>query len=138
MIQKRPSDARMAVIVLLICFLFNMLGRGVGDAYVTFLLPLEKEFGWTRSELTSVYSIYNIANGLSAPFIGMLFDRRGPRFVYLLGLLSLGVGYFLAGNLSELWQFHLCVGLAGGIGVSALGMVPSASLIGRWFPNNTS
>jgi MFS family permease len=68
----------------------------------------------------------------------MLFDRRGPRFVYLLGLLSLGVGYFLAGNLSELWQFHLCVGLAGGIGVSALGMVPSASLIGRWFPNNTS
>ena len=138
MIQQRPSDARMAVIVLLICFLFNMLGRGVGDAYVTFLLPLEKDFGWTRSELASVYSIYNIANGLSAPFIGMLFDRRGPRFVYLLGLLSLGVGYVLAGNLSQLWQFHLCVGLAGGIGVSALGMVPSASLIGRWFPNNTS
>ncbi len=138
MTHQRPSDVRMAVIVLLICFLFNMLGRGVGDAYVTFLLPLEKEFGWTRSELASVYSIYNIANGLSAPFIGMLFDRRGPRFVYLLGLLSLGIGYLLAGNLSQLWQFHLCVGIAGGIGIGALGMVPSASLIGRWFPHNTS
>lgn len=138
MIQQRPSDARMAVIVLLICFLFNMLGRGVGDAYVTFLLPLEKDFGWTRSELASVYSIYMIANGLSAPFIGMLFDRRGPRFVYLLGLLCLGIGYLLAGNLTQLWQFHLCVGIAGGIGVGALGMVPSASLISRWFPHNTS
>jgi MFS family permease len=138
MIEQRPSDARMAVIVLLICFLFNMLGRGVGDAYVTFLLPLEKDFGWTRSELASVYSIYMISNGLSAPFIGMLFDRRGPRFVYLLGLLSLGLGYLLAGNLSQLWQFHLCVGIAGGIGVGALGMVPSASLISRWFPHNTS
>jgi MFS family permease len=122
----------------LICFVFNMLGRGVGDTYVTFLLPLETEFGWSRSELSSVYSIYMVANGLSAPFVGVLFDRWGPRLVYLLGVGSLGFGYFLAGNLTQLWQFHLCIGVAGGIGISAIGMVPSASLISRWFPNSTS
>ncbi len=128
----------MALVVLLICFVFNMLGRGVGDTYVTFLLPLETEFGWSRSELSSVYSIYMIANGLSAPFIGVLFDRWGPRLVYLLGVAFLGSGYFLAGQLTQLWQFHLCIGVAGGIGVSAIGMVPSASLISRWFPHSTS
>jgi MFS family permease len=128
----------MALVVLLICFTFNMLGRGVGDTYVTFLLPLETEFGWSRSELSSVYSIYMVANGLSAPFVGMLFDRWGPRLVYLLGVGSLGFGYFLAGNLTQLWQFHLCIGVAGGIGISAIGMVPSASLISRWFPHSTS
>jgi predicted MFS family arabinose efflux permease len=58
--------------------------------------------------------------------------------VYLLGVASLGLGYFLAGNLTQLWQFHLCIGVAGGIGISAIGMVPSASLISRWFPNSTS
>jgi MFS family permease len=131
-------DAKMALVVLLICFVFNMLGRGIGDTYVTFLLPLETEFGWSRSELSSVYSIYMVANGLSAPFIGVLFDRWGPRVVYLLGVASLGLGYFLAGNLTQLWQFHLCIGVAGGIGISAIGMVPSASLISRWFPNSTS
>lgn len=131
-------DAKMALVVLLICFVFNMLGRGIGDTYVTFLLPLETEFGWSRSELSSVYSIYMVANGLSAPFVGVLFDRWGPRVVYLLGVASLGVGYFLAGNLTQLWQFHLCIGVAGGIGISAIGMVPSASLISRWFPNSTS
>ena len=131
-------DAKMALVVLLICFVFNMLGRGVGDTYVTFLLPLETEFGWSRSELSSVYSIYMVANGLSAPFVGVLFDRWGPRLVYLLGVGSLGLGYFLAGNLTQLWQFHLCIGLAGGIGISAIGMVPSASLISRWFPHSTS
>ena len=131
-------DPKMALVVLLICFVFNMLGRGVGDTYVTFLLPLEREFGWSRSELSSVYSIYMVANGLSAPFVGMLFDRWGPRLVYLLGVGSLGFGYFLAGNLTQLWQFHLCIGVAGGIGISAIGMVPSASLISRWFPHSTS
>jgi MFS family permease len=131
-------DAKMALVVLLICFMFNMLGRGVGDTYVTFLLPLETEFGWSRSELSSVYSIYMVANGLSAPFVGVLFDRWGPRLVYLLGVGSLGLGYFLAGQLTQLWQFHLCIGVAGGIGISAIGMVPSASLISRWFPHSTS
>ena len=131
-------DAKMALVVLLICFVFNMLGRGIGDTYVTFLLPLETEFGWSRSELSSVYSIYMLANGLSAPFVGVLFDRWGPRVVYLLGVASLGLGCFLAGHLTHLWQFHLCIGVAGGIGISAIGMVPSASLISRWFPNSTS
>jgi MFS family permease len=136
--KRQLSDAKMALVVLLICFVFNMLGRGVGDTYVTFLLPLETEFGWSRSELSSVYSIYMVANGLSAPFVGMLFDRWGPRLVYLTGVGSLGLGYFLAGNLTQLWQFHLCIGVAGGIGISAIGMVPSASLISRWFPHSTS
>jgi MFS family permease len=85
-----------------------------------------------------VYSIYMVANGLSAPFVGVLFDRWGPRLVYLLGVGSLGLGYFLAGQLTQLWQFHLCIGVAGGIGISAIGMVPSASLISRWFPHSTS
>jgi MFS family permease len=136
--KRQLPDAKMALVVLLICFIFNMLGRGIGDTYVTFLLPLETEFGWSRSELSSVYSIYMVANGLSAPFVGVLFDRWGPRVVYLLGVASLGLGYFLAGNLTQLWQFHLCIGVAGGIGISAIGMVPSASLISRWFPHSTS
>ena len=107
----------MSVVVLVVCFMFNLLGRGIGDAYVTFLLPLETQFGWSRSEISSVYSIYMLANGFSAPFIGILFDRMGPRIVYALGFSSLGLGYLTAGSLTELWQFHLCIGVAGGIGV---------------------
>ena len=55
-----------------------MFGRGLGDTYAVFLLPLEREFGWTRSELTSVYSIYLLTHGLTSPLIGVLFDRIGP------------------------------------------------------------
>jgi len=46
-----------AVAVLAVCFVLNMLGRGLGDSYAVFLLPLEREYGWSRYQLTSVYSV---------------------------------------------------------------------------------
>ena len=136
--KRQLSDGALALLVLFVCFAFNMAGRGIADTYVAFLLPLENDFGWSRSGISSVYSIYMLANGLSAPFVGVLFDRWGPRVVYTTGLLVMGGAYAMAGNLTELWQFHLCIGLAAGVGISALGMVPSTSLISRWFRANTS
>ena len=50
------------------CFLLNMFGRGVGDTYAVFIRPLEREFGWTRSELTSVYSIYLLVHGFTVGY----------------------------------------------------------------------
>lgn len=131
------SDSSLAGLALLLGFLFNVAGRGVGDTYIVFLLPLGAEFGWNRSEISSVYSVYMLSTGLSAPFVGMLFDRWGPRVVYSCGLACLGGAYVLAGSLNQLWQFHIFVGVAGGMGVAALGMVPAASLISRWFRGNT-
>ena len=127
----------LAGLALMLGFLFNVIGRGIADTYIVFLLPLGSEFGWNRSEISSVYSVYMLSAGLSAPFVGMLFDRWGPRVVYSFGLACLGSAYVLAGSLNQLWQFHICVGVAGGIGVSALGMVPAASLVSRWFRGNT-
>lgn len=110
-----------------------MLGRGVGDTYAVFLLPLEREFGWSRSQLTGVYSVYLLVNGFAAPLVGMLFDRAGPRWVYAAGLACLGSAFFLAGSLEHLWQFYLLVGVMVGIGVSLTGMVPASALLARWF-----
>lgn len=132
------SDAKLAALVLAMCFLLNMIGRGVADTYVVFLLPLENDFGWSRSSISSVYSIYMLANGLSAPFSGMLFERWGPRVLYLSGLVVMAAAFMLAGNLSSLWQFQVCIGLGAGIGMTALGVVPATTLISRWFTTNTS
>ncbi len=132
------SDAKMAVIVLLLCFFLNMVGRGVADTYVVFLLPLEKEFGWSRSSISSVYSIYMLSNGLSAPFSGMLYERWGPKVLYLSGLAVMTAAFMLAGQLTSLWQFQLCIGMGAGIGMTALGVVPATTLVSRWFISNTS
>ena len=127
------TPVAMAAAVLVLCFAFNFVGRGVGDTYMVFLLPLEKEFGWHRSQMTSVYSALMVVGGLAAPLGGMGFERWGPRILYPGGLALLGSGYFLASKVTALWQFYVCISLLGGLGVAAIGMVPAAALISRWF-----
>jgi MFS family permease len=115
-----------------------MLGRGLGDTYVVFVLPLEHEYGWTRSQLTSVYSIYLLMHGFTSPLVGLVFDRVGPRWVYTAGLACMCAAFFLAAGLSNLWQFYLFVGGIVGIGVSLTGMVPGSALLARWYRERLS
>ena len=128
----------MPALVLLLAFACNMLGRGVGDTFIVFLLPLSETFGWTRAQVSSVYSIYLVVTGLAAPLTGLLLDRWGPRVVYPAGLALLASGCLLAGHLTQLWQFQACIGVLNGVGVSMLGMVPASMLISRWFRERMS
>jgi MFS family permease len=132
------SHAGLAALVLVLCFACNMLGRGVGDTFIVFLLPLSGSFGWTRAQVSSVYSIYLVVSGVSAPVTGMMLDRWGPRIVYPTGLGLLGAGCLLAGHLTRLWQFQACIGILNGMGVAMLGMVPASMLISRWFRERMS
>jgi len=131
--QPATSNTRTALTVLGICLVLNLIGRGTADTYVVFLLPLEQDLGWSRSKMTSVYSLYLLVNGLTAPAIGYFFDRLGPRAVYGAGMAALATAYLLASQVQDLWHFYAAVGVLTGISVSALGMVPSSSLIARWF-----
>ena len=115
------------------CFALNMFSRGLGDTYAVFLLPLEREFGWSRSQTTGVYSVYLLLHGFTAPLVGLLFDRFGPRWVYGTGMVCLGTAFFFASRLAALWQFYVLVGGLVGVGVSLNGMVPASALLSRWF-----
>ena len=115
-----------------------MLGRGLGDGYAVFLLPLEHEYGWPRYQLTSVYSVFLLVSGFAAPMIGMLFDRLGPRAVYGTGVALIGCAYFTASRLDQLWQFYLLIGGAVGVGVAMTGMVPASAMLSRWFHSQLS
>ena len=119
--------------VLAAVFAFNLLGRGSGETYTVFLLPLEREFGWSRSQLTGVYSLYLLVGGFLAPFVGTLFDRVGPRAVYATGLGCAAAAYLLASTLDTLGQFYLYAGVMVGAGVALVGMVPGSGLLTRWY-----
>src|SRR5471032_825279 len=87
---KPSKPARLALNVLALCFALSLLGRGLGESFTVFLKPISEEFGWDRAQVVSVYSLTWLAGGLTAPLVGRLFDRSGPRPVYALGLLLLG------------------------------------------------
>jgi MFS family permease len=95
--------------------------------------PLEREYGWTRYQLTSVYSVFLLVSGFAAPLIGILFDRIGPRLVYSAGIACIGGAYLAASSLDQLWQFYLLIGATVGVGVAMTGMVPASAMLSRWF-----
>jgi MFS family permease len=124
---------RAAIGVLVFAFLTTALGRGMGESYAVFLLPIGDEMLWERASLSSVYAVYMLCAGLGAPLAGIMMDRWGPRSVYGCGLVAVAVGFSAAGHLTELWQFYLFIGALGGVGGAMLGIVPAQGLISRWF-----
>jgi MFS family permease len=132
--QTRPlKPARVALNVLALCFALSVLGRGLGESFTVFLKPISENFGWDRAQVVSVYSLSWLVSGLTAPLVGRLFDRSGPRTVYTLGLLLLGGAFFAASRAQSLWQFQFSLGLCVGLGIALVGNVPNSILLGRWF-----
>jgi MFS family permease len=131
----KPSmkPVHIALNVLALCFALSVLGRGLGESFTVFLLPISQSSGWDRAEVISIYSLAALAGGLAAPIIGRLFDRSGPRAVYSVGLALIGGAFLCAAYAQQLWQFQLALGLCAGFGIACIGNVPNSIMLGRWF-----
>ena len=126
---------RPALLIFAFCVVMIAASRGMGETYAVFLLPLSAELDWNRASLTSVYSVYMLAFGFGSLLSGLVYDRPGPCFNYLIGVILLVGCYGLAGSglLTSLVAFYLAIGICGGIGAAMVGIVPMQSLISKWF-----
>src|SRR3954463_15945890 len=109
--MDQKSSHRTGLAVLAVCFPLSVLGRGLQESFTVFLLPVSQSFGWDRGEVVSIYSLTALCVGLSSPLVGRLFDRSGPRMVFLTGLAVLGCSLLAAAHAQQLWQFQLAMGL---------------------------
>lgn len=123
----------MLAAVIGLTFVMNMVGRGITETFAVFLLPVEREFGVSRSAVAAVYSLYILVLGATGPFAGQLVDRLGIRASYCIGVAILGSCYLAAGSATQWWQYKVAIGLVSGVGAACLGMVVASSLLARWF-----
>lgn len=70
-----------------VTFLTTLIAAGTVGAPGVFIVPLQKEYGWTTAEISSALSIRFILFGLIAPFAAALMNRYGLRNVTLSALL---------------------------------------------------
>src|ERR1700759_2329978 len=64
-----------------VTFLTALVSAGAVGAPGVFIVPLQKEFGWTTAQISSALSIRFILFGLMAPFAAALMNRYGLRHV---------------------------------------------------------
>jgi len=115
---------------------FITLALAYGAAWYSFsvfFVALLKEFNWNRSIAAGACSVFMILHGIVGPFAGNLVDRFGPRIVFLVGSLTLGVGFFLSSLSRSWWQFYIFFGAITAVGVGLIGWVPNTTVIQQWF-----
>ncbi len=97
------------------------------------LVPLEEEFGWSRTTTSGAVTLNLVLYGLTAPFAAALMERFGIRRVATGALVLVGAGSALTTTMSAAWQLWLLWGFAIGIGTGALALVFGAIVATRWF-----
>lgn len=131
--SSRNAATRLAVILVGLCFLLNILSRGIGESFTTFLLALTAEFQANRADVAAIYSLQMLLAGLCAPLAGYCFDRFGPLRIYIGGLLLLAAGLVLASFAGAIWHFYIFIGIGVGGAAAFLGNAPHSALLARWF-----
>jgi MFS family permease len=132
--ETRPnSDTRTAWLMLGGAFIAFTVSAALMHAYPVYLVAFIEDFGWSRAETSIAYSVSQLVGGVSAPLVGMLVDRLGPRRLLLIGSVLLGIGLCASALVTALWQIVLLYGIVMTFGANCLGLVAFVPLLSRHF-----
>ena len=128
-----PRRPHYAWIVLAVTFFVLLAGAGIRATPSVLIVPLEEEFGWTRSTISLAISLNIFLYGLMGPFAGGLMQRLGIRRTSIGALALLAVGVTLATQVTRPWQLVVVWGLVVGAGSGMVALVLGATVVNRWF-----
>jgi sugar phosphate permease len=116
-----------------VTFFTALITAGTVGAPGVFIVPLQREFGWSAAEISSALSIRFILFGLMAPFAAALMNRFGLRNVALSALLIVASALLASLAMTQLWHLILLWGVVIGVGTGMTALVLGATIAARWF-----
>lgn len=122
-----------AWIVALVAFLALVGAAGFRAAPSVLMLPLEEQFGWSRTQLSLAVTVNLLLYGLMAPFAAALMARFGLRRVTSVALLLVASGAALSIFATEPWMLVLTWGVLIGLGTGSMALVFAATVADQWF-----
>ena len=131
--STRTRRIHPAWIVAAVAFLALVGAAGFRAAPSVLMLPLEEEFGWSRTQLSLAVTVNLLLFGLMAPFAAALMARFGLRRVTSIALLFVAAGAGLSIFATAPWMLVLTWGVLIGLGTGSMALVFAATVADQWF-----
>lgn len=113
-------------------FLAAMLTVGSGQYAFGFLIePLEREFGWTRTQINLSLS-FTAVGSFVAPYLGYIMDKHGAKNILVASMALIVISYLLRPLMTELWHWY-ALSFIQYLGFSGASILPAGRLVGIWF-----
>jgi MFS family permease len=120
-------------IIVAIGFLTMMFVMGTFFSSGVLFAAITAEYGWSRAVTALPFSMALICYATTAWLAGRLFDRYGPRRLFPLGVLCLGLGLLISTQASTPWHLGLAWGLLVAQGFNLAGFAPHLAQAALWF-----
>ena len=120
-------------VVVAATFMVSVSTAGVMGLPGALMLPIEHEFGWSASDVSSALAVRILLYGLMAPFSAALMERYGMKRVILAAVFTISAMLLLAMFMTQYWQMAALFGVGIGIGTGLTALVMSAIISTRWF-----
>jgi MFS family permease len=116
-----------------VTFVTMIVMAGAVGAPGVFVVPLEKEFGWSAAEISSALAIRLLLFGLLGPFAAALMNRFGVHRMMLVALAVVASGLLVSLAMRDVWQLVVLWGIVVGVGTGLTAIVLAATVATRWF-----
>ncbi|MET0284713.1 MAG: MFS transporter [Polyangiales bacterium] len=131
--RRRPFGPKYAFVVVGVIFLCLLVAAGVRGTPGVLMLPLEREFGWTRSQVSVSAATGIFLYGLMGPFAAALMQSFGLKRTLLIALTAMGAATFASSFMETYWQLIATWGVLSGLASGCITVVLGATVVNRWF-----
>jgi sugar phosphate permease len=130
MSTRKPHYAWTVLGVTFVCLLISAATRATPSIL---MVPLENEFGWSRTTISMAISLNILLYGLIGPFAAGFINRYGPRRVMAASAILIGLGTLAPITIKHPWQLFALWGVLVGVGTGIIAIVLGATVVQRWF-----
>lgn len=105
---------------------------GILTAPTMFIVPMEKEFGWSDATISVAIGLQIALFGLTGPFAAAAMERFGVRRTVVSALLLLALAEFCITRVQFAWELPIW-GATVGLGAGCIALMFGSTIASRWF-----
>lgn len=136
--EKRPKDAKLNYGWVILGLIFGNLfvEGGVRNTQPVLLPALTHKFGGSAAMTSAIFSASGLVGGFTAPILGKILDRIGPRYMFPLAGTVILLGWWASSTASHAWHLFIFYSLIATLGHTAIGSFSATAVLAPWFPRS--